>query len=470
MSSINNKIDILIENNKKIKPVNITTFKNPFLMLNEVTALNNLVSNTRPSTRAKKEGIEKPRDDSRRRSPSNRRRRSGTSAPTSATTSAPIDSPILGHGFTIYEPSESEEDNLARHVMDEVYKDVSERRDIEGYTKLESLGDSQNLVYKSNKDNIVLLGLRGTNPTSPYDLLTDLEIGLGAYTDKLPKGTMTERYDIANGVYNKIRKLYPKSKIIMGAHSLGNSVGLDILYKNKEDSNLKLHGFNGFFHDKYVGKNDPRNIPHRIEGDLVSWWADNHAKKVETPKTTKGFLTGAALFGAAIVKKRQDLINKLKEINEFINRPLQASFGVARTPIIPASIQEIDAEIAEDIADGNEWGRRFEEADATERLRMFNELPQAPETSIIAEEPPEAVEEVIDRGGQMINDRFYSPDDLNAIARDFETEESASASGVEIASLLKKGGKWGTLASLVYGFRQHLAGNFPPEKNLFINN
>ena len=79
--SINNQIDILIENNKKLKPVNMTTFKNPFLMLNEVTALNNLVSNTRPSTRAKKEGIERPRD-SRRRSPSpNRRRRSETSAP-----------------------------------------------------------------------------------------------------------------------------------------------------------------------------------------------------------------------------------------------------------------------------------------------------------------------------------------------------------------------------------------------------
>ena len=469
--SINNQIDILIENNKKLKPVNMTTFKNPFLMLSEVTAINNLVSNTRPSTRAETEGIERPRDDSRRRrspSPNNRRRRSGTSAPTSA----PTDSPILGHGYTIYEPSENEEENLARHVMNEVYKDVSERRDIEGYTKLESLGDSQNLVYKSNKDNIVLLGLRGTNPASPYDILTDLEIIVGAYTDKLPKGTMTERYDIANGIYNKIRELYPKSKIIMGAHSLGNSVGLDILYKNKEDSKLKLHGFNGFFHDNYLGKNDPRNIPHRIEGDLVSWWADNHAKKIETPKTTKGFLTGAALFGAAIVKKRQDLINNLKEINEYINRPLQASFGVARDPIISSSIQEINAEIAEDIKDGNDWGRRFEEADAAERLRMFNEAPQARETPIITEEPPEAVEEVIDRGGTYIEEvgRFYSPDDLNAISRDFETEEAATASGIEIASLLKKGGKWGTLAGLIYGFQQHLAGNFPVEKNLFVNN
>ena len=95
MSSINNKIDILIENNKKIKPVNITTFKNPFLMLNEVTALNNLVSNTRPSTRAETEGIEKPRDDSRRRRSSspNRRRRSETSAPYGE----PYDSHTLGH-------------------------------------------------------------------------------------------------------------------------------------------------------------------------------------------------------------------------------------------------------------------------------------------------------------------------------------------------------------------------------------
>ena len=100
--SINNQIDILIENNKKLKPVNMTTFNNPFLMLSETTALNNLVSNTRPSTRAETEGIEKPRDDSRRRRSSspNRRRRSGTSAPYGE----PYDSHTLGHGSTIYEP------------------------------------------------------------------------------------------------------------------------------------------------------------------------------------------------------------------------------------------------------------------------------------------------------------------------------------------------------------------------------
>jgi hypothetical protein len=466
--SINNHIDKLIEKNKHIKPVNQTAYHNGFLLLSETMALNELVSNMKPSTRAEIEDIEQtqppPLYDSRRRSPSSRRRRSGT-AP-DYPTSAPTDSPILGHGYTIYEPSETEEDNLSRHVMNEVYTNQNKRRDIEGYTKLESLGDSQNVVYKSNKDNVVLYGIRGTDITSPYDILTDLEIGLGTYTNKLPQGTMNDRYDIANGIYNKIRQLYPKSRIIMGGHSLGNSVGLDILYKNKDDKNVVLHGYNGYHHGEYIGDKDPRNIQHRVEGDLVSWWADNHAKKTDTPKTTAGFFTGAALFAAAIVKKRQDLINNFREIDRYINRPLQTSFGVARDPL-PQPHHQIDTEIAEDLTEGQEWGRRWEAATDTERARMFSELPQAPETPIVVEEPPVVAEEIIDRGGTMIDGVLYSPDDLNAIYRNVEAEEAAIGSDLKIASLLKGGGKLGVLGGIIYGFNQHLANNFPVEKNLF---
>jgi hypothetical protein len=39
-----------------------------------------------------------------------------------------------------------------------------------------------------------------------------------------------------------------------------------------------------------------------------------------------------------------------------------------------------------------------------------------------------------------------------------------------VKSLLKGGGRLGVLGTILYEYNQHVAGNFPPEKNLFINN
>lgn len=56
--TLNDQIEALVLKNKVIKPVNMTTFKNPFLLLSSTRALNELVSNTAPSDRARQQGIE----------------------------------------------------------------------------------------------------------------------------------------------------------------------------------------------------------------------------------------------------------------------------------------------------------------------------------------------------------------------------------------------------------------------------
>jgi hypothetical protein len=56
--TLNDQIDALVLKNKVIKPVNMTAFKNPFLLLSTTRALNELVSNTAPSDRARQQGIE----------------------------------------------------------------------------------------------------------------------------------------------------------------------------------------------------------------------------------------------------------------------------------------------------------------------------------------------------------------------------------------------------------------------------
>jgi len=56
--SINNAIEALSIRNTEIKPVNMTEFNNPFLLLSSTKALNELVVNTNPSSRAKVADIE----------------------------------------------------------------------------------------------------------------------------------------------------------------------------------------------------------------------------------------------------------------------------------------------------------------------------------------------------------------------------------------------------------------------------
>lgn len=511
--SINNQIDILIENNKKLKPVNMTTFNNPFLMLSEVTALNNLVSNTRPSTRAETEGIERPRYDSRRRrSPSpNRRRRSGTSAPYGE----PYDSHTLGHGSTIYEPSETEEQNLARHIMSEVYKDVSERRDIEGYTKLESLGDDRNVVYKSNKDNIVLYGIRGTDKFSGTDWLTDIEIGLKNYlTDRLPQGIMNERFDATQKVYSKIRELYPKSKIILAGHSLGNAAGLHVLYKNKEDSNLALYGFNGYLHPLYTGNKDPRYNPQRTAYDVVSFW-DKNARKVKEGDITNKIMTAAATISgvaALTAKTISDLEKKgwdtIKSYTNAARNIMEGDsyIGKVGDPIMgPESFgKDINNFKSSEV---KEWGLMWD-ANRAKQLALESET-QSAETilemeALIDEKEQltlDLVELMPEVGGaehftQLVESNIPISDTLKklgfsenilegpVVTQEMLTEEAGEmlsiASKKRVALLLQiakqTGLRVGGLSTLILGAGvagiaiAHETENFPIEKNLFINN
>ncbi len=56
--TINNQIEALSIKNTMVKPVNMTEFNNPFLLLSSTKALNELVANTNPSSRAKVADIE----------------------------------------------------------------------------------------------------------------------------------------------------------------------------------------------------------------------------------------------------------------------------------------------------------------------------------------------------------------------------------------------------------------------------
>jgi len=475
-----------------------------------------LVSNIKPSTRAEIEDIEQtqppPLYDSRRRSPTSRRRRSGT-AP-EYPTAPPTDAHTLGHGNTIYEPSVTEEQNLARHIMSEVYKNEDERRDIEGYTKLESLGDDRNLVYKSNKDNTVLYGIRGTEKTSPTDWITDLEIGVKKYiTDKLPQATMDERFDATQKVYSKIRELYPKSKIIMGGHSLGNAAGLHVLYKNKDDSNISLYGYNGYNHPLYVGNNDPRYNPQRTAYDAVSWW-DKNARTINKGDISKEFNTAATIITSVFAYQSKVLSDIEKEgwkdigkVKDAIRdmRQGRSHIGKVGDPIIGAESfgEDMNTIRKGEIAD---WGIKW---DANRAKKLALELETQNAETVLEMEALEGNKEQLildlfekmpkgagaEHFNQLVDSKIPIKETLknlgftdNILEHPTLTQEmmEEEVEGLEYVASAKRrnlilkiakqaGIKTGTLALLILATgvagiaAAHATEHFEPEKNLFIN-
>ena len=159
-----------------------------------------------------------------------------------------------------------EEEDLARHVMQEVYADPKDRRDIQGYRLSIGLSSDEHAVYVGK--NNILFGLRGSSV--PKDFVADAEIGLKnvmGYPDALSQ-TLNNRYARDEAMYNKIRAEYPNKHIIMAGHSLGNTLGMNILKNHRDDQNLKFFGYNGWIHPDY--NKDRRAYHTRQEGDLVS--------------------------------------------------------------------------------------------------------------------------------------------------------------------------------------------------------
>jgi len=159
-----------------------------------------------------------------------------------------------------------EEEDLARHVMREVYEDPKDRREIDGYRLSIGLSSDEHAVYVGK--NNILFGLRGSSV--PKDFVADAEIGLKnvmGYPDALSQ-TLNNRYARDEAMYNKIRAEYPNKHIIMAGHSLGNTLGMNILKNHQDDQNLKFFGYNGWIHPDY--NKDRRAYHTRQEGDLVS--------------------------------------------------------------------------------------------------------------------------------------------------------------------------------------------------------
>jgi hypothetical protein len=237
------------------------------------------------------------------------------------------------------ETSIDDQEDLARHVMQEVYTDPDERRDIQGFTLSNSLSSDETAVY-IGRDNI-LFGLRGSSV--PKDFVADAEIGLQNiidYPDSLSE-TINNRFQRDEDMYNRIRAMYPNKHIIMAGHSLGNTLGMNILKNHQNDRNIKFFGYNGWVHPNY--NKDIRAFHTRQEGDLVSTFTPTDATINLDPSTRVG-VAGVGVAGAIgyIGRKRarENLADITREVDRLQNRANLGSDNAAGTQVTREQIEE----------------------------------------------------------------------------------------------------------------------------------
>lgn len=370
---INKRIKELKEENYHTPPVNIRPFKNPFLLLSDVKALNVIAS-------------ENKNDNS--------------NSNTNTNINNNDDSENIRYNnsdlnLVQYEDSTEEDENLARHLQGEVYKSEDERSDIKGYTLLKNLSDDHNLFYKSDTSNKILYGIRGT--VTRTDWMVDLEImakslagSVGSLntdssdkdivtgkTEKnlesgnifLPHKDLDERYADANQKFDTIRRLFPKSKIVIGAHSLGNSVGLDVLYKHQNDKNIKLFGYNGYFHPIYTGEHDPRYKLIRTKYDMVSFFNTKKSTTEPTPNIDLAAISGAAVIAGLYANHIKKIINYKK------------SLGIIPNLSDPITPPKLDTGI-KNIEPVYDWVATLDMLDSPEKTKQLKKI-----TKAITEQP-----------------------------------------------------------------------------------
>lgn len=202
-------------------------------------------------------------------------------------------------------------EDLARHVMREVYEDPGSRRDISGYTIDYSMSTPETVAYVG-KDK-VLFGLRGS--VAPKDYVADAEVGLKnimGFPDALSE-TLINRYKRDDDIYKRIRAKYPNRQIIMGGHSLGNTLGMNILKNHQDDRNIKFFGYNGWIHPDY--NKDTRAYHTRQEGDLVSTFtpADSTIDLDPATRLGVGGVAGVGALGYYGRKMGRESIEAIRE-------------------------------------------------------------------------------------------------------------------------------------------------------------
>jgi hypothetical protein len=124
---------------------------------------------------------------------------------------------------------------LYSKMANESYKRTDASLQLDGYSKDTSLSQINAVVYRSSDQKILVMAVRGTNPSNISDLATDVAVATGTLK-------ASKRYKDISNLFNKVYKKYGpyvgksliKIKYVIAGHSLGSSLALQLLLDNPD--------------------------------------------------------------------------------------------------------------------------------------------------------------------------------------------------------------------------------------------
>tara|TARA_R110000824_G_scaffold51503_4_gene143649 strand:+ start:312 stop:893 length:582 start_codon:yes stop_codon:yes gene_type:complete len=157
--------------------------------------------------------------------------------------------------------------NIDAVIAKEVYKKPSKRSTIleRVYVLDPAINTKYVVAYRNRETGLALLGIRGTDPSKPRDLITDLRMGIGQDLTKMKRFTDVEKE------YYKFLNKYPHRNRIVG-HSLGSNITQELARKDKYNIGMTDYVLFNKAHTPYM-RNELENEyikAYRIEKDPVS--------------------------------------------------------------------------------------------------------------------------------------------------------------------------------------------------------
>ena len=156
--------------------------------------------------------------------------------------------------------------NIDALIAKEAYEKPSKRKTIlERHFVLDPYINSKYVcVYVNRRNGLALLGIRGTDPSKPRDLFTDLYIGSGGSFDNM------KRFNDVKKEYDIFLNKYPHNNRVVG-HSLGGMIGEELGRRHKDNIETEYVLFNKG-HTPYMNNESVNRLikSYRIEKDLVS--------------------------------------------------------------------------------------------------------------------------------------------------------------------------------------------------------
>jgi len=287
----NKNIRLIIERNYYTPATNLPRFANPYLKKSDVDALNEIAKNPELLKKInpqllsqvvqKLNNVTAPAP-----APSAPARPTGMGEQMPGLRPAPLTEDLPGLKPEEEEPQADtiSEEELTSIVQNEVYRLPENRRDIEGFTRLTAedfpLLDNDTVTtyvqdvagrrLNTGQGPDVILGIAGSQ-WREYIRDGVIDASLFAHFNYIKKTPyFRDRFDAVENAYNRVRELYPNSKIIIGGHSLGTALGQQLLVDHPDDEFLSVNGYNGLRNSAFDDSNDKRFQGYRIGTDIVS--------------------------------------------------------------------------------------------------------------------------------------------------------------------------------------------------------